>query len=676
MHYFGPYRIVTRIATGGMAEVFAARHVSPDGRAGPLVALKRLLPHLRHDANVVRMFLNEARITAQIGHANVVRVLDLGHHEGEPYICMELLEGHSFAELRQQAAVMGARVPVGITLRILTDACRGLDAAHRAMDEEGRLLCIVHRDFTPDNIHVGADGRTKVIDFGIAKAQNLGAGTEPGTLKGKFFYMSPEMIAGRSVDHRADLYAAGVMLYEQLCGRRPFTGNTPDEVVRRIADGQLKKPTSFDPSIPPALEAICLMALERDPEMRFQSLKAFITAIESVGGAAELARPEAVAAYLERLIPVEDDERRALVRMARELDPSNAGRAPSPPAMAPERTPRPVAPSGRQAAPVTAAPASGPSADVPRRRRFPVVPVAVVLALLAIAGGAGVVFLKPPLPPAELLASAREEADRNARVSRLLKLSGAEDVTAPQLEEAISLLLAAKAPAEALALCDARLVRFEKTEAAHLLEARAAIAARQGKRALEAISAARALAPKSPEPDVVLAELREAQGDLHGAARAVSDALSRAKDADALSVRHGYLLSQAGLLDEAATALAALLKRKYDVDAAAELGFVRFRQDRSQEALDLLRRAVQRAPDHFRAHYYLGAVLFRRGDAAGAERAYQTAEKLAPEDPRPLVALCEVAGRNGNKALVAQTHARMVERFAAEAASLKAQCGF
>ncbi len=665
MHYFGPYRITTRIATGGMAEVFAARHVTESGKAGPLIALKRLLPHLRHDANVVRMFLNEARITAQIHHGNVVRVLDLGHHDGEPYICMELLEGHSFAELRGHAAVRGERVPLGITLRILSDACRGLDAAHRAMDEEGRLLCIVHRDFTPDNIHVGADGRAKVIDFGIAKAQNLGAGTEPGTLKGKFFYMSPEMITGRAVDHRADLYAAGVMLYEQLCGRRPFTGTTPDEVVRRIADGQLKKPTSFDPSIPPALEAICLMALERDPEMRFQSLRAFITAIESVGGAAELARPEAVAAYLDRLIPVEEDERRSLVRMARELDPSTSGPAPRPPALAPERTPRPVTPSAR-----------APVAPSPKRRRFPLMPVAVTVALLGIAGGAGVVLTRPPPRAAELLESARTLEDRGARISKLAKLAGAQDATAAQLEEALSLLLAAKAPVEALALADARLLRFAKTETAHLLEARAAILARQGKRAETAIAAARALAPKSPEPDVVLAELREAQGDLHGAARAVSDALSRAPRADALSVRHGYLLSQAGLLDEAASALGSLLKRKYDVDAAAELGFVRFRQDRSGEALELLRRATQRAPDHFRAHYYLGAVLFRRGDGAGAQRAYRKAEGLAPEDPRPLVALCEVAGRGNDKAGVAATHQRMEQRFGAEAASLKAQCGY
>ena len=206
-----------------MAEVYLARRFDrQSGEQKEAVAIKKLLPHLLKDRSVVQMFVNEAKIIAQIDHPNVVRILELGNEGGEWFIAMELLDGRSFADLRSRAAERGKRVPLGITLRVLCDACRGLDAAHRARDEAGRELRIVHRDFTPDNVHVGSDGCVKVIDFGIAKAFNLGAGTEPGTLKGKFFYMSPEMIAGHAVDHRADLFAAGVMLYEQLCGRRPF----------------------------------------------------------------------------------------------------------------------------------------------------------------------------------------------------------------------------------------------------------------------------------------------------------------------------------------------------------------------------------------------------------------------------------------------------------------------
>src|SRR6185369_12383042 len=196
----GRYRLSSRLATGGMAEVYLGRALNDDGSTGRTVAVKRLLPHLARDTQIVRMFLNEARITAQIDHRNVVRILELGSDEDHsPFIVMELLDGHSFAEIRHQAALVPQRVPLGITLRILTEACRGLDAAHRAKDENGRALCIVHRDFTPENIHVGFDGQVKVIDFGIARAENATSATEPGTLKGKFFYMSPEMIVGRPV---------------------------------------------------------------------------------------------------------------------------------------------------------------------------------------------------------------------------------------------------------------------------------------------------------------------------------------------------------------------------------------------------------------------------------------------------------------------------------------------
>src|SRR5690349_7335213 len=298
-----------------MAEVYLGRALQADGRFGPAVAVKRLLPHLTSDAAIVRMFLNEAEITRQIDHPNVVRILDLGNVQAEPFIAMELPEGHSFAELRQTAAQSGRRVPLGVTLRVLAEACRGLDAAHRAVDSKGHELQIVHRDFTPDNIHVSVTGEVKVIDFGIAKSAAVPGGTEPGTLKGKFFYMSPEMIAGRKVDHRADLYAAGVMLYEQLCGRRPFTGMDPEQVLNRISEGRPRPPTEFDPSVPPALEAICLKALAKDPEQRFASLEELIASIEAVGGPAELATHEELGRYISSLFPADGDLKRRTLRL-------------------------------------------------------------------------------------------------------------------------------------------------------------------------------------------------------------------------------------------------------------------------------------------------------------------------------------------------------------------------
>lgn len=296
-----------------------ARRELPGGTLGPLVAVKRLMAHHLRNETIVRMFLNEARITAQVHHPNVVRILDLGHSNGEPYIAMELLEGHSLAEIRRREAEMARRLPLGFTLRILADACRGLDAAHRAIDDVGRPLNIVHRDFSPENIHVGQGGESKVLDFGIARAERLGMGTDPGTLRGKFFYMSPEMVAGEKMDHRADVYAAGVMLYESLCGRRPFTGRHAEQVLDRIAAGHPKSPRAHDPSVPETVERICLRALHRRPEERFQSLLELGESLERLGEEASPFTHEEVSRFLSSLIPSEGDPRAQILKKARAL---------------------------------------------------------------------------------------------------------------------------------------------------------------------------------------------------------------------------------------------------------------------------------------------------------------------------------------------------------------------
>lgn len=743
---FGPYRLSGRVATGGMAEVYAARKVSEDGAAGPMVALKRLLPHLARDPSVVRMFLNEARITAQIDHPNVVKVLELGQHNGEPYIAMELLVGRSFAELRQAAADLAERVPIGITLRVLTEACRGLDAAHRVQDEHGKPLAIVHRDFTPDNIHVGADGRVKVIDFGIARAENLGSGTEPGTLKGKFFYMSPEMIAGRPVDHRADLYAAAVMLYEQLCGRRPFTGNTPEEVLERISQARPKRPGEFDPSVPPALEAVCLQALRQHPEDRFSSLEEFIHAIESVRGAAELASDAELRTYFGRLFPLELDATAVAVAHAREIDPSvprGDGTDAIPPAA---RTPKPRAPkvadelrsrvgsslsgqelngAGRSSrttddlhsgarwsspadeldagarssspadeldsaapsppargggvAPRQAPRASDPSVAATTRLPSRTMFALALGAMLAVGAAAGWFAFgevgRNAVPAAERLSLAERTQEPGARAKMLGGLAKDDTATEAQLTYAGELLLQSGAHDAALELATDWVHRGATSAPAKLLEARACIGLRQGRRAEAAIEAARTLDSASAEPELALADLKELQGDLSGASAALQSALQKDPSSVKIARRNGVLLSQSGRLDEAEAALGALLRRRFDAETAAELAFVKYRKDRPQDALGLLRRALKEQPKLAAGHYYLGAVLYRSGDAKGSERAYREALLLAPRDSRPLISLCELYTQSGRRSELPSLHQEIDARFAERAAALKRQCG-
>ena len=687
-----------------MGEVFVGRHQGSDGQFGPMVAVKRLLPHLVGDSAIVQMFLNEAKITAQINHPNVVRILDLGQESGEPYIAMELLEGYSLAELRSRAAQLAQRVPLGITLKILADACRGLDAAHRAVDDQGRLLCIVHRDFTPDNIHVGVSGDIKVIDFGIAKADNVGSSTQPGILKGKYFYMSPEMIAGRPVDHRADIFAAGVMLYEQLCARRPFTGSGPDQILARIAEGQPRRPVEFDPSVPPVLESICLVALSREPEKRFANLGELIHAIESLGGGAQVATQEQVGAYVSRMFTADEDPKRQALLRARAADPSlpmaPIGIQPGTPQPAPpgsasfaaDSTPTPLSPpaSASISADSTPTPLSLPAsasfaadsaptplAGIPQlrasHRRWPWL-AGAGLFLCAAAGGVAYWKLHPGHTPAKRLADAQANADPLLRAQLLEPLGEDARTTAHQFRKAGNLLLASGLNEAALKIAERFAARFPLEEAALLIEARASIRLRLGKRAQAAIEKAAVLSPMDTEPDFLLGELREAQGDLGAALEAVNRAVRKRPNSPILVARQGYLLSQTGRLGEAAEALNAVLQKRFDADSAAELGYVRLRQKETSEAVGLLRRAVRKDPRLAKGHYYLGAALAAQGDLKGAEREYREADGIAPDDPRPLSALCEMHARGGNAAGVKDIKLLLATRFPREALALQARC--
>lgn len=695
--WIGQYRLTSRIATGGMAEVYVGRHIDPQGTFGPMVAVKKLLPHLVKDSSIVRMFLNEARITAKIHHPNVVQIFELGQVSGEPFIAMELLEGRTFADLRARAAEDGKRVPLPIALRILCEASRGLGAAHGAKDDDGQSLALVHRDFTPDNIHVGVKGEVKVIDFGIAKTANWGAGTEPGTLKGKFFYMSPEMILAKPVDHRADIFAAGVMLYEQMCGRRPFTGNSVDEVVMKIAEGKLAPPSQFDPSLPRALEAVCLTALNRNPASRFQTMEGFVEAMEMVGGEAQLATNEEVADYVSQLFP-RTDKRRETLRRAREADPSvpgfkqeELGRSPPQGLNAAEPLPndelaRPSPAQGvaislpsppplepeKGTGSIDMSKVAGIQARTPKRSKLPLV---LGGGLLLVVGVAAAVIFGAGTPSAEvLLARAEQATTPEDKGKALLDVTRAPDVSDAQLQRAAELLGAAKQWTIADQVADAWLERSPKNVEAHLLKARASMHLRKGKRAETEATEVSALAPDDPRGWIVLAELRELQGDAPGALEAWTKAAKKKPNDPTVLAREGYWLSQAGRLDEAADVLSHGLKRQFSAEAAAELAFVRFRKGQPDEALRLLSRAVKDKPDLMVAHYYRAAVLYQKGDAKQARAEYLEADKLADEDSRPLVALCELEVQQQTTAELEDVKKRLRERFPADADRLIAAC--
>jgi serine/threonine protein kinase len=273
----GRYALYEEIAAGGMARVHLGRLIGPAGFSRT-VAVKRLHSHIARDPDFVTMFLDEARIAARIRHPNVVATLDVVTTGDEVFLVMEYVEGEALSRLEKVAFRRGPIAPP-IVVAILAGVLRGLHAAHEARDERGEPLQIVHRDLTPHNILVGTDGLARVLDFGVAKAAGKSHQTRTGELKGKVPYMSPEQIRG-SVTRKTDVYAASVVAWEALTGKRLFKGDHDVEVMARVLDANISPPSSVVPSLPSSLDEIVLRGLATDPEARFATAEEMATALE------------------------------------------------------------------------------------------------------------------------------------------------------------------------------------------------------------------------------------------------------------------------------------------------------------------------------------------------------------------------------------------------------------
>jgi serine/threonine-protein kinase len=276
----GRYVLFREVAHGGMATVHLGRLRGPAGFSRT-VAIKRLHPQFARDPEFVSMFLDEARLAARVQHPNVVSVLDVVAAEGELFLVMDYVHGESFARLLTAAQAGGAPVLPRLVTAIATNVLDGLHAAHEARNERGDPLNIVHRDVSPQNVMVGADGVARVLDFGIAKASaRANATTRDGQLKGKVPYMAPEQITGDAIDRRTDVYSASVMLWEALTGRRLFPQNDAITIARMVLDREHAPPSTVTPGVPPELDAIVLKGLARDPEHRWATAHEMAAALE------------------------------------------------------------------------------------------------------------------------------------------------------------------------------------------------------------------------------------------------------------------------------------------------------------------------------------------------------------------------------------------------------------
>ncbi|MCK5797263.1 MAG: serine/threonine protein kinase, partial [Deltaproteobacteria bacterium] len=277
---FGPYTLIKQIAVGGMAEIYLAK---TQGIAGfeKLLALKVIHPNYADDDEFVQMLIDEAKIAVSLSHANICQIFDLGQYADTYYISMEFIDGFDLFKIMRRLSEMGIDVPIDAAVYIAQELCTGLDYAHRRRAPDGSPLKIVHRDISPQNVLVSKSGEIKIVDFGIAKAASRGRKTQAGIIKGKYFYMSPEQAWGDQVDHRTDIFSAGIILYEVLTGQMLYLEEDLHKLLDMVRKADIPRPSTRRPDIPPKLEAIVMKALAKRPADRWQSAREFQIALSN-----------------------------------------------------------------------------------------------------------------------------------------------------------------------------------------------------------------------------------------------------------------------------------------------------------------------------------------------------------------------------------------------------------
>jgi serine/threonine-protein kinase len=282
---FGRYQLLKRIAQGGMAEVYLAQQSGPAGFSKKLV-IKKIHPHLAHNEEFVGMFLDEARVAALLAHPNIGQIYELGEEHGQYYIAMEFIDGCNLRQLNKCLRRKGVLMPPELAACVASSVCAGLDYAHRFKDGDNKLLRIVHRDVSPQNVMLSRDGAVKLIDFGIAKASTNQQLTQGNVLKGKFSYMSPEQAGGKKLDRRSDIFSLGVLLYEMLVGEKPFrvpgevgkkrSDNT--ELLRRITRCEFRMPSAGQ--VPEPVRQVLVRSLTQHRGDRYQTAREMRDALD------------------------------------------------------------------------------------------------------------------------------------------------------------------------------------------------------------------------------------------------------------------------------------------------------------------------------------------------------------------------------------------------------------
>jgi serine/threonine protein kinase len=279
--HYGPYRLLQRIAVGGMAEVFRAKRTGVEGFE-KVVAVKRILPHLSDNKEFVDMFIDEAKMVAGLTHPNIVQIFDLGKIDRTYFIAMDYVHGRDLRTIMRRGREKGLRIPLDLSLLVVSRVCSALEFAHRKKDERGVPMKIVHRDVSPQNILISFEGEVKLTDFGIAKAATKATITDSGALRGKLLYMSPEQAWGKPMDRRSDVFSLGIVFYEMVTDQKPFLATSEMSILETVRECRVVPPSQVNPRVPEKLERVLLKALARDVDERYQDAAEMYRDLERV----------------------------------------------------------------------------------------------------------------------------------------------------------------------------------------------------------------------------------------------------------------------------------------------------------------------------------------------------------------------------------------------------------
>ncbi|HEX9457881.1 MAG TPA: TonB family protein [Thermoanaerobaculia bacterium] len=379
---FGQYVLLEKIATGGMAEVWKARMKGVEGFQ-KIVAIKKILPHLSDNQDFIEMFVDEAKLAAQLNHNNIIHIYDLGKIQSSYYIAMEYIDGYDLKNILRRAQERDQPLSTEIALFIASKVAAALDYAHRKHDFEGKEMGLVHRDVSPQNVLISEEGDIKLCDFGIAKAASKASHTQAGALKGKLQYMSPEQAWGRTIDRRSDIFALATVLFEMLTARKLFSGDNELSILEQVREARVTPPSHYNDEVTPQIDAIVLKALQKDPANRYQT-------------AGEMQRDLDAILYSFKPTPASADVAIYMHRLATSapVQPHPVEyHAPDPVPAANELKPLKPAPVVAIPAP---APFIAPVAAVPAKKP-PVVPIAIA-AVVVIAAVVGFFMFRKPSP--------------------------------------------------------------------------------------------------------------------------------------------------------------------------------------------------------------------------------------------------------------------------------------